>query len=95
MIIDRRTLLQLGACAGASLTLPSFASPPPARLATRLLIRQATVITMDPALGDMARADVLIDQGTIRAIGRQLPTNGVQVLDASGLIMIPGLVDSH
>ncbi len=95
MAIDRRTLLQLGACASASLALPSFASAPSAEQAKPLLIRHATVVTMDPVLGDLARADVLIDQGTIRAIGQQLPIDGAQVLDASGMILIPGLIDSH
>jgi len=95
MLIDRRTLLQLGACATTSLVLPSMAATAPAPPATRLLIRNATVITMDPALDDMAQADVLIDQGAIREVGRHLPVNGAQVLDASEMILIPGLVDCH
>jgi cytosine/adenosine deaminase-related metal-dependent hydrolase len=95
MLIDRRTLLQLGACATTSLVLPSMAATAPAPPATRLLIRNATVITMDSALDDMAQADVLIDQGAIREVGRHLPVNGAQVLDASEMILIPGLVDCH
>ncbi|MDR6711466.1 cytosine/adenosine deaminase-related metal-dependent hydrolase [Pseudomonas hunanensis] len=95
MLIDRRTLLQLGACATTSLVLPSMAATAPAPPATRLLIRNATVITMDPALDDMAQADVLIDQGAIREVGRHLPVNGAQVLDAGEMILIPGLVDCH
>lgn len=95
MAIDRRTLLQLGAMAGASLAIPSIGSAAPSTQAGSLLIRDAMVITMDPALGDIAHADVLIEHGTIHQIGQHLPASGAHVLDASGLILIPGLIDSH
>lgn len=95
MAIDRRTLLQLGALAGAGLALPSGASTTTNPQAASVLIRNAMVITMDPILGDLEDTDVLIDRGTIRQIGHRLPANGAQAIDASGMILIPGLVDSH
>ena len=40
--------------------------------AGRTLIRGGYVLTLDPALGDLANADVLIDGETIAAVGRGL-----------------------
>lgn len=42
-----------------------------------------------------ATFDVAIAGGVIRAVGRDLPANGLPVLDAAGLTAIPGLVDVH
>ncbi|MGE8389387.1 MAG: amidohydrolase family protein [Pseudomonas sp.] len=95
MAIDRRTLLQLGSLAGASLMLPAQASVPSPEHASRLLIRNATVITMDPALGDMNNTDVLIEHDTIRQIGKGLVASQAQVVDATDMILIPGLIDTH
>jgi cytosine/adenosine deaminase-related metal-dependent hydrolase len=60
-----------------------------------LLIRGGTVLTMDPALGDLARGDVLIEGGRIAAVAPALQAAGAEVIDASGMIVIPGLIDSH
>lgn len=96
MAIDRRTLLQLGSLAGASLVLPTMASEPIlSDTQTRLLIRNATVITMDPTAGDLTDTDVLIEHGRIRQIGKALNANGAEIIDASDMIVTPGLVDSH
>ncbi|WJK44226.1 hypothetical protein O7608_24700 [Solwaraspora sp. WMMA2056] len=40
-------------------------------------------------------ADVLIDNGVIAAIGRDLPAGDAQRVDVSGRIVMPGLVDTH
>ena len=40
-------------------------------------------------------ADLLISDGAIHQIGTGLSPDGAQVLDASGLIALPGLVDLH
>lgn len=40
-------------------------------------------------------ADVLIDNGVITAIGRDLPAGDAQRVDVSGRIVMPGLVDTH
>jgi dihydroorotase len=39
--------------------------------------------------------DVRIRAGRIEALGRGLPANGLSVLDARGLALVPGLVDVH
>jgi len=93
MPIERRTLLKLGAAASAAMALPTFAAPTPS--AAHLLIRHATVLTMDAKLGELTDADVLIREGMIVAVGKHLPSDGAQIVDATGMILIPGLVDAH
>ena len=65
---------------------------------TTLLVRGAQVLTMDPRLGDIASADVLVQDGRIARVdpasGTAAP-HGAQVIDARGMLMIPGLIDSH
>ena len=61
----------------------------------RTLIRNATVITVDPKLGDLHRGDILIDGAKIAAVGRNLKADGAEVIDANGMIAIPGFVDTH
>jgi cytosine/adenosine deaminase-related metal-dependent hydrolase len=59
------------------------------------LIRGATVITMDRQ-GDLAQGDVLVSGDCIEAIAPQVAAPaGAEVLDASGCIVIPGLVNAH
>lgn len=61
-----------------------------------LLIRSAIAVTMDPALGDIRGADILVRDGKIAAVGRGFPVpDGAEVLDAEGMIAIPGFVDTH
>jgi cytosine/adenosine deaminase-related metal-dependent hydrolase len=60
----------------------------------RTLIRGATIITMD-AQGDLPAGDVLVTDDVITEIAPRLRVEGAQVIDASGSIMIPGLVNAH
>lgn len=62
--------------------------------AVRTLIRGATVITMD-ALGDLPRADVLVTGDRITEIAPAIHADDAQVVDATGCILIPGLVNAH
>jgi 5-methylthioadenosine/S-adenosylhomocysteine deaminase len=60
------------------------------------LIRGVTAVTMDPMLGDLRGADILVCDGRIARIGPDLDApEGVEVLDADGMIAIPGFVDTH
>src|SRR5438270_456126 len=64
--------------------------------ADRTLIRGGYVLTLDPALGDMPNADVLIDGETIAAVGRNLSGGpDANVIDARKRIVMPGFVDTH
>ena len=40
-------------------------------------------------------ADVLIEDGTIKAIGKQDPQQAGMVIDAHGLTLAPGFINSH
>jgi cytosine/adenosine deaminase-related metal-dependent hydrolase len=60
----------------------------------RTLIRGATVITLD-AQGDLPRADVLVTNDTITEIAPVIHADDAQLVDATGCILIPGLVNAH
>ncbi|WP_077001996.1 amidohydrolase family protein [Variovorax sp. KK3] len=60
-----------------------------------LLIRGATVLSMDPVLGDLEGVDVRIEGHRIAAVGPALDVTGAECIDAHGMILIPGLIDSH
>ncbi len=57
-----------------------------------LLIRGGHVV--DPVVGLDARADVLVDDGRIVAVGR-LDRSASRTVDADGLVVAPGLIDVH
>lgn len=59
-----------------------------------LIRRAAVVVTMDGARRELAGADVLIRGGVIVALGQGLTTTG-EVLEASGCVVTPGLVNTH
>lgn len=60
----------------------------------RTLIRGATVVTMD-AQGVLPRADILVTDDVITQIAPGLVVDDAQVVDATGCIVIPGLINAH
>jgi N-acyl-D-amino-acid deacylase len=58
-----------------------------------LLIRNALVF--DGSGTEPAVKDVAVQQGKIRAIGHRLPESATQVVEADGLALMPGIIDSH
>ncbi|MGN9758454.1 amidohydrolase family protein [Streptomyces sp. SD31] len=60
----------------------------------RILLRAGHVLSMDPAIGDLPHGDVLIEDGTIAAVDREISADA-EVLDMTGRIVIPGFVDTH
>lgn len=61
---------------------------------SKLLIENASVVTVDQELGDFERANILIDDGAIVAIAPGLEADAERI-DASGMIAMPGMVDAH
>ncbi|MEE2041011.1 amidohydrolase family protein [Nocardiopsis sp. CT-R113] len=61
----------------------------------RILFTGATVVTMDPGIGILERADVLVEGNTIAAVGSGLEAGDAVVVDAAGTVVTPGFVDTH
>lgn len=62
---------------------------------SRTLIRQATILSLDPAVGDIQRGDILIEGERIAAVAPSLEVGDADVIEADGMIALPGFVDSH
>lgn len=59
-----------------------------------VLIKNGTVLTVTK--GTLAETDVLIRDGKISQIGKGIAApQGVQVIDATGLYVMPGIIDAH
>ena len=59
-----------------------------------ILIRGAAVVTMDRQ-GDLPVADILVRDDRIEAIAAAIEAGEAEVVDATGCIVIPGLVNAH
>jgi 5-methylthioadenosine/S-adenosylhomocysteine deaminase len=60
-----------------------------------ILIKGGCVLTLDRAVGDFEQADVLIEGGKISAVRPNISAPNAEVIDASRMIVMPGLVDTH
>jgi cytosine/adenosine deaminase-related metal-dependent hydrolase len=60
-------------------------------MSRELLIRGGTVVTVDPALGDLPEGDVLVTDDVITAVGTGLQTAApdAEAIDARGRLVIP------
>jgi 5-methylthioadenosine/S-adenosylhomocysteine deaminase len=99
MAPSRRSFLSAGAgVAAAGFTArPAAAQAPLDRLqkAQRILLKGGIVLSLDPKVGDFEKADVLIEGQKIAAIAPNLPASSAVVVDAAGMIVMPGFVDTH
>jgi 5-methylthioadenosine/S-adenosylhomocysteine deaminase len=87
-LLPRETVAQGAASPSAAAAMPTGAE---------FIVRGALVLTMDPGLGDLARGDVHVRDGTIVAVGASVPAPnaGVEIIDGDGLICMPGFIDTH
>ena len=100
--IDRRTLLKAGAALAATgLTAGRvFAQSGTGRRGRPLpgrgefVVRGATVLSMDPKIGDLARGDVHVRDGAIVAVAEKIAA-GAAAVDGTGMICMPGFIDTH
>ena len=65
-----------------------------------LLRNAAMIITMDPELshdelGIIMESDILISDGSIIKIGKNLASEATSVINVSGKIILPGFIDIH
>jgi cytosine/adenosine deaminase-related metal-dependent hydrolase len=101
--LSRRALMRGTAALGAATLVPQrLLAQPAARSGApslpargEWLIRGATVLTMDPAVPDLAAGDVHVRDGTIVAVAQKIDAPSAQVIDGAGMICIPGFVDTH
>ncbi|PSO18284.1 amidohydrolase family protein [Bradyrhizobium sp. MOS003] len=62
----------------------------------RTLIKSATVITMDDAIGDLGTGDVLIEGSRILDVRPSIDVAAdTEIVDGKGRIVIPGLINAH
>ncbi|MFB6721592.1 amidohydrolase family protein [Kribbella sp. NPDC056345] len=61
----------------------------------RTVLQGGLVIDTAPEVTVRREVDVLIEDGRIAAIGPGLATEGSEVIDARGRIVLPGFVDTH
>jgi cytosine/adenosine deaminase-related metal-dependent hydrolase len=60
-----------------------------------ILVRGGTVISVDPTTGDLPSGDVLVEDGRIRAVAATVDAPDAEVIDATGMLVLPGFVDTH
>jgi cytosine/adenosine deaminase-related metal-dependent hydrolase len=97
--VSRRALLEGFAVLGAMGAAPALR----AQIAQRntmpqreeLLIRNAYVLTMDAAVGDLPNADVHVRDGRIAAVGAGLQAPTATVIDGRDMLVLPGLIETH
>ncbi len=104
--LGRRDFLKTTAAGGAAAGLGLFAARPAAaqdddapedsgRRGRRYVIRGGHVTSIDPAVGDFVKADVLVEGKKIIDIKPSLHVGGAGEIDARGKIVMPGFIDTH
>jgi cytosine/adenosine deaminase-related metal-dependent hydrolase len=106
--LGRRDFLKLSTATAAGAAGMSLFAAPPARAqesaapppdsgrpGRRYVIRGGHVMSMDPAVGDFVKADVLVEGKKIRQVRPNINAGGADEIDARGRIVMPGFVDTH
>jgi 5-methylthioadenosine/S-adenosylhomocysteine deaminase len=62
---------------------------------SRILIKQGTVVSLARRVGDFRHGDVLIEDDKIVDVAASIDAGDCDVLDAAGMVVLPGLVDTH
>jgi 5-methylthioadenosine/S-adenosylhomocysteine deaminase len=100
-LCSRRSFIRgAGALAATSLfgsplmaQAPSSGGSLPAR--EEFVIGNAYLMTMDTDLGDIARGAIHVKDGAITAVGADVAAPGARTVDGTGMIVMPGLVETH
>ena len=64
-------------------------------MAKRLLIECGWIVSVDRSIGDLKDAKILIEDDKIVEIGANISVPADETLDASNLIVMPGLINAH
>lgn len=62
---------------------------------TKTLFKNAFVVSCNTKIGDVTETDVLVDGTQIKQIGKNIDAAGADVFDATGMILMPGMIDTH
>ena len=91
--------LGLPALIGTGVVSPAMGAVSPAvanlPARTNTLIRNAYIVTMEPGAADIPNGDVRVENGEIVEVGTGLNAPGATVIDGTGYILMPGMVDTH
>src|SRR4051812_19560741 len=98
--MTRRTWLSTTAAAGAvGVASVRMAQAQPAdglaRTDGEYLIRDAYVLSMEPAIGNLPHGDIHVRDGAIVAVGTNVTAPTAQVIDGKTLIACPGFIETH
>jgi cytosine/adenosine deaminase-related metal-dependent hydrolase len=89
MKTSRRSFLKSSLAAIAVSAVPQQTSP-----TGMTLLKGGRVLSLDPGVGDLDKADVLIDGSRIAMIQPNIRASA-KVIDASNMIVMPGFIDTH
>ncbi|RAS03468.1 cytosine/adenosine deaminase-related metal-dependent hydrolase [Cupriavidus alkaliphilus] len=106
LTMSRKAFLRLSGAGIVAAAMGAKAGAQPAPRATgaaiaasnaprRTLIRNTDVLTMDAEFRELHAVDVLIDDGRIASIGKNITAADAETIDAGGMILMPGMVDGH
>jgi len=59
------------------------------------IVKNAYVLTMDPQLGEISGGDIHVRNGVLVAVGRNLSAPNAQIVNAEGMIALPGFIETH
>lgn len=60
-----------------------------------MLLKNAQIVTMNENLDVLENMDILIEDNIIKKIGKNLEVNDEEIIDCSGKLVTPGLINSH
>ena len=61
----------------------------------RTLFKSGTIVTMDAHVPNLITGDVLVEADRIVAVEANISAGGAEIIDATGNIVLPGLIDAH
>ncbi|WP_338556425.1 amidohydrolase family protein [Paenibacillus sp. KS-LC4] len=64
-------------------------------MSNRYLIKNGDFLTMDNALGNFKKADMLVEDSIIVSIQQEIDASDCEIIDAADMIVMPGFVDTH
>ena len=66
-------------------------------MATLLVKNADHLLSLDPTLGMIEGGAIFVRDGVIESVGRtrELPATADQIIDASGMLLLPGLINTH